>query len=105
MTDDTSVITSFSHTHGNKNPGVPETPSARIAGEPPSRRRNRDMSETSERPRGDEQRSNRPPADQDTQEMLAEWIDAKDSSGVSVEHEGHAGDPAGLVGLTTEGHR
>ena len=45
--------------------------------------------------------SDRPPADQDTREMVAEWVDARDSSSATVEHENRAGgDAGGLAGLT-----
>jgi hypothetical protein len=43
----------------------------------------------------------RPPADQDTREMVAEWVDARDSPSATVKHEDRAdGDTDGLAGLT-----
>ncbi len=45
--------------------------------------------------------ADRPPADQDTREMVAEWVDARDSPSATVEHEDRAGgDTDGLAGLT-----
>jgi hypothetical protein len=45
--------------------------------------------------------ADRPPANQDTREMVAEWVDARDSPSATVKHEDRAGgDTDGLAGLT-----
>jgi hypothetical protein len=50
--------------------------------------------------------ADRPPADQDTREMVAEWVDARDSSSATVEQEDRAsGDTDGLAGLTRRSNR